>query len=161
MLPIPPGVHWREVRAVELPGAEKPKQLTDVARASRPRLAAKKNAGETPAPRNGPGPGKVGILVGGRIKYVDRPGGAGYVVEKQVKPARKRVEKAAPTKYQKKHLAAARELRDRYLEHVNSREDAGVLLLRGKYDVSRRLEGNSVLPTPAATRLLPERSAAA
>ena len=38
-----------------------------------------------------------------------------------------------------RHVAAARELRDRYLEHVNAEPSA--LVSEGKYDVSRRIEG--------------------
>ena len=48
---------------------------------------------------------------------------------KPAKPKREKV-KADP-----KHVAAARELRDRYLEHVNTTP----LLPQGKYDVSRSL----------------------
>jgi hypothetical protein len=41
-------------------------------------------------------------------------------------------------KHDPKQVAAARELRDRYLEHVNA--DASALLTETKYDVSRRIE---------------------
>jgi hypothetical protein len=63
------------------------------------------------------------------------------VVEKpkREKPARQKV-KADP-----KHVAAARELRDRYLEQFNS----GKLLAHGKYDVSRQIEARAV-HTPKA-----------
>jgi hypothetical protein len=68
----------------------------------------------------GPPAGKVGILVGGRIRYVAR---AGAVAEKPTKAQReaKRRKKAPAAKLDPKHLRAARELGDRYLERVNDR----------------------------------------
>ena len=42
-----------------------------------------------------------------------------------------------------KLIAAARELRDRWLEHVNGSGRAG-LISQGKYDVSRCLDGSGV-----------------
>jgi hypothetical protein len=154
VLPIPPGVHWKDVKAIELEGA-------NVARASRPRLAAprKKNAGETPAPRVGPGPGMVGILVGGRIKYVPRPG---YVapapaVALPVPPGsdkkRRRQENAPKPKFDPKILAKARELRDRWVEHVHS----GELLIEGagKYDVVRQRQLTATAIAKERTPLLP------
>jgi len=77
-----------------------------------------------------PPPGKVAILVGRRIKYVDRPG---YVQEKRPKSPRSGKAKRASSGYDARYLAGARELRDRYLEHVNTRQ----LECEGKYDVSR------------------------
>jgi N-acetylglutamate synthase-like GNAT family acetyltransferase len=72
VFPIPPGVHWSEVTAPEIPGAKAAPTL-------RLRLPAPKRAGETPAARvkktnaPGPKPGQVAIVVGGRLKYIDRP----------------------------------------------------------------------------------------
>ena len=74
-------------------------------------------------------------------------------VETELKPA-----EAAPAKPKRpkqrndpKHIAAARELRDRYLDEVNS----GRLLPAGagKYDVSRQLAAACSLE-PVAARLL-------
>jgi len=83
--------------------------------------------------------GKVAIVVGGRIKYIDRPG---YVAPKAsevpaVEPALERVPrpKAPKEKIDPKYLAAGRELRDRYLEQFNS----GLVLPGGKYEVSKAL----------------------
>ena len=93
-----------------------------------------------------PPPGKVAIFVGGRIKYIDRPG---YVPEKPAKtPKAKKPPRAAPKAIDRKYLAAARELRDRYLEHINS----GQLELESsaKYDIAcRQLAGS-----PKKSRLL-------
>jgi hypothetical protein len=49
-------------------------------------------------------------------------------------------------------VAAARELRDRYLEHVNA--DASALLTEAKYDVSRRIEGREHCDAEPGQRLL-------
>ena len=43
-------------------------------------------------------------------------------------------------------VAAARELRDRWLERVNA--DASALVSEAKYDVSRRVEGRDAEPAP-------------
>jgi hypothetical protein len=59
------------------------------------------------------------------------------------------IQRSGKVKNDPKLVAAARELRDRYLEHVNA--DAGALLPRGKYDVSRALPGGPRSPSPAAS----------
>ena len=43
-------------------------------------------------------------------------------------------------------VAAARELRGGYLEHVNG--EVSALLIEAKYDVSRRIEGREAEPEP-------------
>ena len=150
--PIPPGVDWREVRADELPVAS---CRLPVKKATR-ELPNRKHGLETRVTRRplaGPGPGKVGILVGGKIKYVDRPGyvapvsvkkeDAGETPAPRAKRARAPKEKAEPAL-----LAKVRELRDRCLERVNT---AGALSSVGKYDVARALPNmptSNVSPAP-------------
>jgi hypothetical protein len=56
------------------------------------------------------------------------------------------------------HVAAARELRDRYLEHLAANPSAELLPARGKYDVSRALESalgdqQSAIASPAIRSL--------
>lgn len=104
-------------------------------------------------------PGKIGILVGGKIKYVERPG---YVAEKPVKAPRAKAEKGRPPKFDPKYLTAARELRDRCMEQVNDPMRLAIAS-GGKYDVSRTLtsmssvessvadEGRAMLDARAAT----------
>src|SRR5688500_8140191 len=119
VFPIPPGVHWRDVKAVQVPS---------VARASRPCLEEKPDMGGTPMPRKradraparAPLPHQVGILVGGRIKYVAKPGyvepaAATALAKAAQKAKRERKPKEKPPKFDPKFLAAAREFRDRYL----------------------------------------------
>ena len=117
----------------------------------------------------------MGILVGGRIKYVDRPGYGGRTppgggsfsptVTRAAKPKRAKRE-AAPV--DPKFLAKVRELRDRYLEHVNrgGAGGGGPQGGAGKYDPSKTLspvEGSRTLaevegkpaPAPGKVKLLP------
>ena len=68
------------------------------------------------------------------------------VVEK-AKPKREKKPKA---KIDPKHVAAARELRDRWLEPVNA--DPSLLVAQGKYDVAKALaspSGETLAPIPA------------
>jgi hypothetical protein len=79
------------------------------------------------------------------------PPSASPASSEQVLPGAKR---AKPAKKQKlkndpKHVAAARELRDRWLERVNA--DPSALLSPGKYDVARQIaagEAGKVLANP-------------
>src|SRR5213078_4480637 len=79
-----------------------------------------------PPPRGVVPPGKVAIIVGGRIKYIDRPGHDGQqAMESPAAPAatpapKKPKPKRPAAKIDAKYLAAGRELRDRYLEQFNS-----------------------------------------
>ena len=50
------------------------------------------------------------------------------------------------TKPDPRHVAAASELRDRWLERFNA--DPSALAGEGKYDVSRRIEGREAEPEP-------------
>ena len=84
-------------------------------------------------------------LDAGDIRYIDR---GDYTPEPEpVKPKRERKPRA---KFEEKYIKAARELRDRYLEQVNT----GRMLPEssGKYDVGRALEA-----TKAAQASEPER----
>jgi N-acetylglutamate synthase-like GNAT family acetyltransferase len=115
VFPIPPGVSWRDVEAVAVPGGENPK-LED--RSSNQIGSAKREMLQSPAIAKA-----VGI---GFLQFVPP--------EPVEKPKRERP-KRVKTKNDPKHIAAARELRDRYLEELNS----GRLSLtgEGKYEVSR------------------------
>ena len=151
VFPIPPGTHWSEVRAVAMPGMERPKLECPQRKQVREPKSKVKSALVPP-------PGKVGIVVGGRIKYVDRPGYVATEAERAIelrskaKPNPAPREPRAKVKIDPKYVAAARELRDRYLEQVNA--DAPALPV-GKYDVSRALEAPSVNPPAPARHATP------
>ena len=126
VLPIPPGTHWSDAKPIVLPGAESvvSGQLSVVEgrqlegpRAKRVRVAQPKvdqNAIVSGGLRFGPAPQAVAVPEA--------------KAKKEPKPKRKNDPKL---------VAAARELRDRWLERVN----AGLYLppVAGKYDVSKTL----------------------
>jgi len=111
VLPIPPGVHWKsqmpilipEVQQKELPVAsgQLPEKKERSAGTLKP-IAVKSRRVQFGSPDNEPVP----------------PAGGVVKKDKSAKPKREKV-KADP-----KHVAAARKLRDRYLEHVNQDQSA-------------------------------------
>jgi hypothetical protein len=88
-------------------------------------------------------PGKAAVMSAGGLRYVERADAEPELEEEQAKkPKRKRTSKPR-AKHDPKHIEAARELRDRYLEQVSR----GLLLpgegYEARYDVSRALEGGA------------------
>ena len=131
-LPIPPGKHWSDELPIFLPVAPDeaaPKLEGPKDRKPRAKAEAKKPATST-------------NIADGGMKFETAkpaPGTAGAKAEqkpRETKPKRKNDPKL---------VAAARELRDRWLEQVNA--GAYVFEDAGKYDVSR------ALPDPVATTL--------
>ncbi|HEV2293362.1 MAG TPA: hypothetical protein VGR35_05870 [Tepidisphaeraceae bacterium] len=129
VLPIPPGLHWSDEMPV-LSAVEGP-------------VMAASGSGETPKPRRA----KATVVpMEAPVRHGPRQyGGPPPVLAVAQKIAEKMAEKIKPPKKQKakvdpKRVAAARELRDRYLEHVNGQRVNGggfVLEGAGKYDVGR------------------------
>jgi hypothetical protein len=116
VLPIPPGVHWSEVQPLILPRQELPgenRKLTGKTEAKKPKIAQPKS------PQ---------ALSGGMQFAPPAP----IAPAKQEKP--KRVPKPK-VKADPRLIAAARELRDRYLEQINDTP----ILPSAKYDVSRQI----------------------
>ena len=172
VIPIPPGTHWRDAKPVLLPGGpnqamgngewamgELPKQLPGgalvKARPEQPPAAKVTKAQVAAVARSkskhlaGVPAGKAAIITRGGVKYIDR---ADAPVEEEVVEKPKPKKPRAPRqKNDPKLVSAARELRDRYLEQVNS----SMLLppgACGKYDVSRQLEA-----APSSMRIEPPR----
>ena len=162
MLPIPQGTHWRDVMPVVLPGvtvepSPPPAPLTLPGgapvrpRPEQPKFSAAQKAvirRSQSAHLKGVPLGKKAVITAGGIKYVDR---TDYVPETDapegMEPAPKPRRAPKPrAKNDPKHVAAARELRDRYLEHVNA--DPSALMIEAKYDVSRRIEGREAEREP-------------
>jgi N-acetylglutamate synthase-like GNAT family acetyltransferase len=139
VLPIPPGTHWSDAKPMILPGV--------------PREASQKTL---PAPRqprlkSSPAPKRRAISRSRALFFTPPAPPAPPAPAAAEKPKR---EKKPKRKNDPKLVAAARELRDRYLEHVNT----GGMLLEGagKYDVTRALPDSSsplLVKSPAA--LLP------
>jgi hypothetical protein len=87
--------------------------------------------------------GKAAVISQGGVRYIDRAdappeGDEPAEAEKPKRPRRKRPRR----KHDPKYIAAARELRDRYLEEMNAPGSDFSLppAAHGKYDVSRQLE---------------------
>jgi hypothetical protein len=124
VFPIPPGVRWNDPMPVVLPAHERQLDATKVKRIAgpkQPRAKAQPIGGKT-----------IGF---GFLRFADP------VPPKAEKPKRAKKPKV---KNDPKFVAAARELRDRWLEKVN--EDPTLLTSQGKYDVGR-------LPDPQAVAL--------
>lgn len=119
-LPIPPGVHWSEVMPIVLPGMEEDgrSEISD----------------RSPQPAKG---AAVTRSSGLKFGVVAEP-----VIEKpaEEKPKEVRVKKPK-AKNDPRLVAAARELRDRWLEQMNGGER--LIEQAGKYDVARWIEGNA------------------
>ncbi len=125
VLPIPPGTHWSDAKPVVLPGEQR-SEVRDQKSAMRSEIRGRRSA-RTSDLRPPTSPASVAA------------GGLRFEIPREqaivVKPKR---EKRVKTKNDPKHVAAARELRDRWLEKVN--DDPSLLTASGKYDVSRQLQ---------------------
>ena len=146
-LPIPPGMRWSDELPVLRPAqAETPRE--------KPRAPRKAKAKPVPGTVASPqepttNPGKRVYVAFGMPTQAPPPAptpAPEAVVEVPREKPRREKRKADPTL-----IAAARELRDRWLEQVE--ENPALLLSHGKYDVARELEGP--LPQVVEVRALP------
>lgn len=121
VLPIPPGTHWSEAKPLVLPGMEIGESAVKALPAKRVRKAKKELVVLKPS-AIGSGGLRFGAIQPSVIEE--------KVVAKEKKPA---------VKNDPRLVAAARELKDRWLEQVNG----GLYLpmANGKYDVSRGMRG--------------------
>lgn len=159
VLPIPPETHWRDAKPMVLPGLpaqqcggqELPQLLPGGApvrvRPEKPKLTRSQQAAlqRSKSSHLGGAPiGKKAVIRGGRVKYVDIPGfdPSTDMPEELMLPAKEKKPRVQRQKNDPKYVKAARELRDRYLEEVNT----GRMLpaANGKYDVSRQLEATRI-----------------
>jgi hypothetical protein len=163
VLPIPPGTHWRDAKPVLLPGvpnqrsevrdqkSTEPKTLPGGALV-RPRPETSGGPTMSPSQRaaiirsqskhlRGVPPGKAAVVTAGGIRYIER---GDFVPEPE--PEKPKRERKPRQKNDPKYVAAARELRDRFLEQVNT--ERLLPAAHGKYDVSRQLDtgGTGVPP---------------
>jgi GNAT superfamily N-acetyltransferase len=129
VLPIPPDTHWRDAKPIVLPQtpSDEPKQL--------PTPRQRK-------PKSAPAINPASIASGGLRFDTPNP----ELAEVKAKPEPKKRVKNDP-----RLVAAARELRDRWLEQVN----ATPVLSHGKYDVSRALEARQPNTVVAIARAMP------
>lgn len=146
VLPIPPGTTWRDAKprlypdlppSPPSPAAEEPRRLPAPRSGATPRPSpAKKMAVVRSRSRHLQGlpAGKAAVITSGGIRYVER---AEEAETPEATPAR---EKKQRGKCDPAQVAFARELRDRYLEHVNTPEGAALLPHAGRYDIGRSVE---------------------
>jgi GNAT superfamily N-acetyltransferase len=139
VFPIPPGVSWRDAMPLVLPEQSRLGILPEPTSAAAGR---RKRSGDTPKPRQSP-VAPTTISSGGLRLVASKP------AEAPTKPQR---EPRPKVKNDPKLVAAARELRDRWLERVNT-EPTVLSGASSKYDVSRALPGEPArvaLPAPIA-----------
>jgi hypothetical protein len=127
VLPIPPGTHWSDAKPLVLPGMETEGSEKRLPGPRAPRAKKPKAPVIVPA----------AIVSGGLRFSVSAPAMADEKA-KQACLEQGRREKKPKVKNDPRLVAAARELRDRWLEQVNR---DGFALPAGKYDVSRQLQG--------------------
>jgi len=146
VLPIPPGTHWSEAKPLVLPGV--PGVPGVDSQASAKALPGKVVEEKEPSKRERPV--RTNAISAGGLRFVPSPpppeGAEPPEADERAagEPAKKKAVKKAPRNPRRKndprHVAAARELRDRYLEEVARRP--GVLAASSpaaKYDVGRAL----------------------
>jgi hypothetical protein len=140
VLPIPPGVHWKDEMPVLLPTAGVPTAgvpTAGVPTAGVPQVATAAETKQLPAPRtrkvNGHDP-KDGPITMCRGQFAPLARKSEPAVEK---PAVEKKPKRPKATIDPAIVAKARELRDRYLEQFNS----GMILPNGKYQVARQIVG--------------------
>ena len=138
-IPIPPGVHWSEARPLRV--AEDEANLLPAPKRKRVRKEAQPKVLETAS--------------NGLAFSIPKPGAAGGT-EAAAEPREPRKPKVDP-----RHVAAARELRDRYLEQINHPDHAHLLVAEAKYDVARRLGAAGEGPMRIEDRVVPALPAAA
>ena len=124
MLPIPPGTHWSDAKPLVLPGVPSANESAAALPGPKAPRVKKEKAAEAPAPikRNG-------------LSFDIPQQGEALPEAKAEKPKK---EPKPQVKNDPQLVAAARELKDRWLEQVN----AGLYLPveNGKYDVRRLVD---------------------
>jgi len=130
-------VRWLPARQPDvpktLPGGSPVKPRPEQPRATRAQAAA--IARSRSRHLGGVLAGQAAVITASGVRYVDRADAPQELEPEKPRPRKPRTPRA---KNDPKYVAAARELRDRYLEQVNT----GRMLpaANGKYDVSRQLE---------------------
>ncbi len=154
VIPIPADTHWRDVKPVILPDQEVKAEQADTPKTlpggapvrTRPESAPKVSTARKVAivrskskHLQGLPPGKAAVVTAGGIRYVERGDYEPSPEAEEAKPKKKKRASKPRAKHDPKHIAQARELRDRYLEEV----ERGLLLpgsdCNARYDVSRQL----------------------
>ena len=137
VLPIPPGTHWSDAKPAVLPGIDEAMKALPLPGAGAEVEKKPRARNEKPKVVKSPSGSKGGLWFSPPPPAKGSP--EAKAAEKEKKP------KAPKMKNDPKLVAAARELRDRYIEQINAPGAPGLLLppsACGKYDVSRQLEAS-------------------
>jgi hypothetical protein len=143
VLPIPPGVHWKEAMPVLLPEVQK---ALPSGTGLQPVIENKEHGLKTRATKEP----TLMPPTRRRVQFGPPSDGPEAVIEKVKLGAKREKKKREKVKADPAHVAAARELRDRYLEHLNGEHlngeqfNSGQVIgdaSRGKYDVGRAVTG--------------------
>ncbi len=124
MLPIPPGTHWSDAKPLILPGMDRGSGIG--CRVSGEQKKRLPGSTRTPNPQT---PAPTATITAGGLRFAAAAVPASDGVKAKPRQPKPKV------KNDPRLIAAARELRDRWLERVN----ATPVLGNGKYDVSRAL----------------------
>jgi hypothetical protein len=166
VFPIPPGVHWSDEMPRVLPSEEKDEGGKMKDESQRRGMRDERRSGEDE--------GEAKRLPRARERKLARPAiptgprgaltGFSFAPPPQPRPQKAQRERKRAIKNDPRLIAAARELRDRWLERVNS--GAHLLQGAGKYEVSRRLavpveSNNESASRPAMAEISPRRLLAA
>jgi hypothetical protein len=150
--PIPPGTHWSEVEAVNVPMVDADgNPVKALPPAKKPRRKAKAKVAPT---ATAPAMEKVTVMIGGKMRTIERLINATPFASSDAAPVQAAtppkpvettelaaVEKQPVVKVDPRFVKLNRELRDRYLERLNAEPDA--LPRFGKYDATRALPAAS------------------
>jgi hypothetical protein len=138
VLPIPPGMHWSDEMPVMRPAATAAPTARALPGKTQPqRVVGSKSGPQLPTTKQR-APVQFGVP-GAPKQTLEEP--VAPKEEKPVKPKREKI-KADPAL-----VAKARELRDRWLEHVNAGQAS--IESAGKYDVVRVLPAINAVESPA------------
>jgi len=134
VLPIPPGKHWSDAKPMILPGDNEPKALANGVGGSEEPVAYARGLLKKRAKKDKPIERPAAVRRNGLMFDIPKQGEP--LPEEQAQKASKEKTPRVKTKNDPRLVAAARELRDRWLEEVN----AGRYLpaAEGKYEVSRQ-----------------------
>jgi hypothetical protein len=127
VFPIPPGTHWSDAKPIILPGQrhEGTKALRHEGKKANPKPSTLNPLSSTLTPSRK-------LKLSRSMLWFPQPKKTEEKATEKTKRAPRQKVKNDP-----RLIAAARELRDRWLEHVNS--DADALLSQGKYAVGRQI----------------------
>lgn len=157
VLPIPPGKHWSDELPLVLPGigllgtkALPEGDAENAAKVKRPPMKRSKSKAE-------PAHQTLTVSNGLRFGSSSDAAAAKEKAEKAEKPTPRKRATRVRQKNDPKFIAAARELRDRYLEEVNTVGGRLLPAANGKYDVSRQLAPPSAPSVVARAAMKVER----